>query len=100
MDRQGSLLSWLSIRIGLQGRKPGESNKLFDPFLPPQDLSVLSVVRTPLSSGVPPSSSPRGLSCFCLMTLVTTGLIRSIRLIRGKEETSRGWGISVFVLLR
>ena len=32
MDRQGSLLSWLSIRIGLQGRKPRESNKLFDLF--------------------------------------------------------------------
>ena len=33
------------------------------------------------------------------MTLVTTGLIRSIRPIRGREETSRGWGISVFVQL-
>ena len=30
--RQGSSLAWLSIRIGLQGRKPGESNKLFDLF--------------------------------------------------------------------
>ena len=45
------------------------------------------------------ASSARGLLCFCLMTLVTTGLIRSIRLIRGKEETSRGWGISVFIQL-
>lgn len=45
-------------------------------------------------------SSARGLLCFCLMTLVTTGLIRSIRLIRGREETSRGWGISVFIQLR
>ena len=45
------------------------------------------------------ASTARGLLCFCLMTLVTTGLIRSIRLIRGKEETSRGWGISVFVQL-
>ena len=43
------------------------------------------------------ASTARGLLCFCLMTLVTTGLIRSIRPIRGKEETSRGWGISVFV---
>ena len=46
------------------------------------------------------ASSARGLLCFCLMTLVTTGLIRSIRLIRGREETSRGWGISVFIQLR
>ena len=91
------------------------------------------------------ASTARGFLCFCLMTLVTTGLIRSIRLIRGrykpilwrtalqaevcgrlsipralppvtqgsalqapermwrpirgKEETSRGWGISVFVQL-
>ena len=45
------------------------------------------------------ASTARGLLCFCLMTLVTTGLIRSIRLIRGKEETSRGWGISVFIQL-
>ena len=30
--RQGSSLTWLSIRIGLQGRKPGESSKLFDLF--------------------------------------------------------------------
>ena len=35
MVRQGSSLTWLSIRIGLQGRKPGESNKLFDLFFPP-----------------------------------------------------------------
>ena len=45
------------------------------------------------------ASTARGLLCFCLMTLVTTGLIRSIRLIRGREETSRGWGISVFIQL-
>ena len=30
--RQGSSLTWLSIRIGLQGHKPRESNKLFDLF--------------------------------------------------------------------
>ena len=30
MVRQGSSLMWLSIRIRLQGRKPEESNKLFD----------------------------------------------------------------------
>ena len=35
MVRQGSSLTWLSIRIGLQGRKPRESNKLFDLFFPP-----------------------------------------------------------------
>ena len=45
MVRQGSSLTWLSIRIGLQGRKPGESNKLFDLFFPSQDLSVQSVVN-------------------------------------------------------
>ena len=43
--RRGSSLSWLSIRIRLQGRKPGESNKLFDLFSPLQDLSVQSVVN-------------------------------------------------------
>ena len=32
------------------------------------------------------ASSARGLLCFCLMTLVTTGLIRSIRLIRGRNK--------------
>ena len=36
MVRQGSSLSWLSIRIGLQGRKPRESNKLFDLFYRPR----------------------------------------------------------------
>ena len=30
------------------------------------------------------ASTARGLLCFCLMTLVTTGLIRSIRIIRGR----------------
>ena len=30
--RQGSSLTWLSIRIRLQGHKPRESNKLFDLF--------------------------------------------------------------------
>ena len=39
MVRQGSSLSWLSIRIRLQGRKPGESNKLFDLLFPSQGLS-------------------------------------------------------------
>ena len=29
---QGSSLTWMTIRIGLQGRKPGERNKLFDLF--------------------------------------------------------------------
>ena len=29
---QGSSLAWLTIRIGQQGRKPGERNKLFDLF--------------------------------------------------------------------
>ena len=33
------------------------------------------------------ASTARGLLCFCLMTLVTTGLIRSIRLIRGRKES-------------
>ena len=32
MVRQESSLTWLSMRVGLQGRKPGESNKLFDLF--------------------------------------------------------------------
>ena len=32
MVRQGSSLTWLSIRIRLHGRKPRESNKLFDLF--------------------------------------------------------------------
>ena len=45
MLRQGSSLSWLSIRIRLQGRKPRESNKLFDLFSPLHDLSVLSVIK-------------------------------------------------------
>ena len=37
MVRQGSSLTWLSIRIRLQRRKPGESNKLFDLIVLPQD---------------------------------------------------------------
>ena len=39
--RRGSSLSWLSIRIRLQGRMPRESNKLFDLLFPSQDLSVV-----------------------------------------------------------
>ena len=52
------------------------------------------------------ASTARGLLCFCLMTLVTTGLIRSIRLIRGKRTPpssgvlpSAALLISVFVQL-
>ena len=41
--RQGSSLTWLSIRIRLQGRKPGESNKLFDLYYLHRTLSVLSL---------------------------------------------------------
>ena len=33
------------------------------------------------------ASSARGFCGFCLMTLVTTGLIRSIRIIRGRKES-------------
>ena len=32
--RQASLLAWMNITTWLQGRKPGESNKLFDLFSP------------------------------------------------------------------
>ena len=39
MVSQGSSLTWLSIRISLQGRKPWESNKLFDLFFSPQDIN-------------------------------------------------------------
>ena len=56
--RQGSSLSWLSIHIGLQGRKPGESNKLFDLFLPrTAHESVLSVVE---KSEYPAAYRPSG----------------------------------------
>ena len=32
------------------------------------------------------ASTARGFCGFCLMTLVTTGLIRSIRIIRGRKK--------------
>ena len=41
--RQGSSLTWLNMRIGLQGRKPRESNKLFDLYYRHRTLSVQSV---------------------------------------------------------
>ena len=41
---QASLLAWMNITAWLQGRKPRESNKLFDLFLPKSE-SVLSVVE-------------------------------------------------------
>ena len=37
MFKQASLLAWMNITTWLQGRKPRESNKLFDLYLPPQD---------------------------------------------------------------
>ena len=39
-----------------------------------------------MTSGHRPPSSPRGFSGFCLMAQVTTGLIRSIRIIRGRKK--------------
>ena len=39
---QASLLAWMNITARLQGRKPEESNKLFDLFLPKSE-SVQSV---------------------------------------------------------
>ena len=45
--RQASLLAWMNITAWLQGRKPRESNKLFDLFLPKSE-SVLSVVEQKL----------------------------------------------------
>ena len=44
---QASLLAWMNIPTWLQRRKPGESNKLFDLFLPKSE-SVLSVVEQKL----------------------------------------------------
>ena len=44
---QASLLAWMNITAWLQGRKPRESNKLFDLFLPKSE-SVLSVVEQKL----------------------------------------------------
>ena len=53
------------------------------------------------------ASTTRGFLCFCLMALVTTGLIRSIRLIRGKRTPpssgvlpSAALLISVYIQLR
>ena len=67
MLRQGSSLSWLSIRIGLQGHKPRESNKLFDLFSPSQDLSVLSVVKEKCSlRGHIPQFGVNSPLCMCL----------------------------------
>ena len=45
--RQANLLGWMNITIRLQGRKPGESNKLFDLIFPKSE-SVLSVVEQKL----------------------------------------------------
>ena len=44
---QASLRAWMNITAWLQGRKPRESNKLFDLF-PPKSESVLSVVEQKL----------------------------------------------------
>ena len=44
---QASLLAWMNITAWLQGRKPRESNKLFDLFLPKSE-SVQSVVEQKL----------------------------------------------------
>ena len=45
--RQVSLLAWMNITTWLQGRKPRESNKLFDLIFPKSE-SVLSVVEQKL----------------------------------------------------
>ena len=44
---QASLLAWMNITTWLQGRKPRESNKLFDLIFPKSE-SVLSVVEQKL----------------------------------------------------
>ena len=46
------------------------------------------------------ASTARGLLCFCLMTLVTTGLIRSIRPIRGRKGIQEDRCLSLFIALR
>ena len=43
--RQGSSLTWLSIRIRLQGRKPRESNKLFDLFFSYKQIRQIRPIR-------------------------------------------------------
>ena len=66
--RQGSSLTWLSIRIRLQRRKPWESNKLFDLFFLPQNTirpirSIRGSKRTcPLAYCPPGRGSSVGLS--------------------------------------
>ena len=56
---QASLLAWMNITAWLQGRKPRESNKLFDLFLPKSE-SVQSVVeqKLPEDRKVYPCLSP------------------------------------------
>ena len=67
---QASLLAWMNITAWLQGRKPRESNKLFDLFLPKSE-SVLSVVeqksrgREPLSPGEGYRCGSRGAFLYC-----------------------------------
>ena len=138
--RQASLLAWMNITAWLKGRKPRESNKLFDLFPPqanplnpsnpwqkrnPEDrgFSLFIALRwmqepcwvmvglteniqaclrdflagtTSMARKRHFASSARGFCGFCLMTLVTTGLFRSIRLIRGRKQ-SRGQGFILFL---
>ena len=104
--RQGSSLTWLSIRIRLQRRKPVESNKLFDLFFSHQQIRSIRPIRsirvrieTSRGQAVylclsPCASTARGFYCFCLMTQIGVQevqkvqlvQIRSIRPIRGRKE--------------
>ena len=67
--RQGSSLTWLSMRIRLQRRKPGENNKHFDLIVLPQDtirpirkICGSEIYTHPLAYCPPGRGSYRGLS--------------------------------------
>ena len=103
---QASLLAWMNITTWLQGRKPRESNKLFDLFFSHKQIRIIRPIRsirvrieTSRGQAVylclsPCASTARGFYCFCLMTQIGVQevqkvqlvQIRSIRLIRGKKE--------------
>ena len=92
MVGQGSSLTWMSIRIGLQGRKPRESNKLFDLFFPPQDtIRLIRPIRPirgrkkNLSCGVLPSR--QSMVCFDILAHLLRRCTRLLMVLPSRQRS-------------
>ena len=84
---QASLLAWMNITAWLQERKPRESNKLFDLFLP-KCKSVPSVLSVVEKRAYPLAYCPPG--NICGMLSIRGRCPRLLKVVPSRHQSARG----------